>query len=170
LNSLPTSAPDGAARDPLSDGLLHGAIVAALALAQRKQPLANKGDIKALSGAAQLLLKELERFGKIDKFAENIQRDAGKISDELRKTRKAIERTISNTQAALEALEVELRDEQAESASPIRVDAPVARTTEDASRDESQADSGSPAQASAPAEDPFGWLDDFDDDVDAAEE
>jgi len=107
------------ADDASTDGLLHGATVAALALAQRKQSSVNTGDLTALSDVEQRLIKELERIGKMDVFASNIARDAKKITDELRKAHDALERIARDAQSTLTALNIEVRDEEAERAHPI---------------------------------------------------
>lgn len=162
--------------DPTSDGLLHGAIVAALALAQRRQCKIDGGDIDALADVEQRLVKELKRIAEMDGYASNIQRDAGKISDELRKARKALERVITDAQSTLTALNVELRDEAAEVASPIEVKATSANRCGDyssadrrvASEDASAAMIHGQAAADGPYPMTLGPEDDRE--VDAAEE
>ena len=105
--------------DPVSDGLLHGAIVAAMGLVQRKKSSVDRGDINALADVEQRLIKELERLSKIDKSSQAIRNHADKISDEVRKGGKALERVVGKAKATLRALNIELRDEEAERQSPI---------------------------------------------------
>jgi hypothetical protein len=110
--------------DPVSDGLFEGAIVAGLALAQRKKTAADPGDIQALADVEQRLVKELERLDKVEKSATSIRNHADKISEEVRKAGNALERVITKAKATLTALNVELRDEEVEAASPIEVAGP----------------------------------------------
>ncbi|NOY92981.1 MAG: hypothetical protein GXP55_17495 [Deltaproteobacteria bacterium] len=112
--------------DPVSDGLLHGAVVAGLALAQRKKTAADPGDINALADVEQRIFKEITRLEKIDKSATGIRTHADRISDEVRKARKELERVVGKAKATLRALDVELREEDVETASPIEVDAVAA--------------------------------------------
>lgn len=107
--------------DPMTDGVLHGAIVAGLGLAQRRQSKVDEGDINALADMEQCLVKELERFGRMDQSADGIEKRAGKIRDELRKGRKVLERVIADADSTLKALNVEVRDAEVEEASPIEV-------------------------------------------------
>ena len=90
--------------DSLTDGVLHGALVAALGLASRKHVAADAGEIKALSGIEQRLIKELERFEKIDGAAGKIRDQSEKISDEVRKVRKVLERVVKDAKSPLTAL------------------------------------------------------------------
>jgi hypothetical protein len=109
--------------DPTSSGLLHGAVVAALGLAQRKRRALDPGDREALADVEQRVIRELERLGKMSKWAGAIERDAGKISDEIRKGRKGLERLVDKAKATLRALEIELSDDDIEAESPIELDA-----------------------------------------------
>lgn len=105
--------------DDVSSGLLHGAIVAGLALAQRKKVAADAGDIKALADIENRLLKQIARLEKMDSEAEKIGKSASKIRDEVRKATDELRRVVEKGKATLRALEVELDEEQAEIASPI---------------------------------------------------
>lgn len=109
--------------DRVSDGMLKGAIAAGLALARRKQSSVDKGDINALADIEQRLMKELERLAKIDKLAGRIRKNALGIGDEVRKACNGLEAVVDRAKATLAALDVELRDESAESERPIEVEA-----------------------------------------------
>lgn len=107
--------------DARTDGVLHGALVAALALAQRKQRRGDEGDLTALADVEQRVLKELERLDTMDGLAERIGTNAGKIQKELGVARKKLGVLVDKATATLRALNVELADEAAEAASPIEV-------------------------------------------------
>jgi hypothetical protein len=100
---------------------IHGAIVAGLALAQRRKVASDSGDIKALADIENRLLKEIARLEKMDSEAEKIGRSASKIREEVRKTADELRRVVDNGKATLRALEIELDEEQAEIDSPIVV-------------------------------------------------
>lgn len=116
--------------DPVSDGTLHGAVVAALALAKRRSAGADAGDLAALADVEQRLVKELQRLGRIDDCAEKIRDQADKVSDEVRKGRKKLALVVKNAKATLRALNVELREEEVEAANPITVGAVKSRPAE----------------------------------------
>ena len=103
----------------VSSGLLHGALVAGLALAQSKKTIADQGDISALADVEQRLFKEVERLAKMDAEATKISASAGKIRDEVRKATAALDRVVTKAKSTLRALNVELDDEAAECATPI---------------------------------------------------
>ena len=109
--------------DAVSDGLLHGAIVCALALAQRRKAVVDRGDIAALADVEHRLGHEIRRLEVIAKSAESIRKQAEKISDEVRKGRKKLATAVEKAKETLLALDVELRDEEAETGSPIIADA-----------------------------------------------
>lgn len=105
--------------DEISSGLLHGALVAGLALAQGKKSLADDGDIIAPADVERRLVVEIERLAKMDTEASTIAGAAAKIRDEVRKGSAALERVVKNAKSTLRALNVELHDDAAEVASPI---------------------------------------------------
>lgn len=113
--------------DPMTDGLLDGAIVAALALAQRRRSTVDSGDLQALQGIEQSIVKEIERLDSMNASAGKIHKHADDITDEIRKGRKALARLVENAKRTLTALNIELRDDAAEEASPIEVGAAVSR-------------------------------------------
>lgn len=108
--------------DARTDGNLHGAIVAALALAQRKHLPADQGDVNALAAVEQRLAQELSRLGKIEMHASRIQGNADSINEEVRKGRKKVRKLIDDAKKVLTALKVELREEEDEIAKPIVVE------------------------------------------------
>lgn len=107
--------------DSISTGRLQGAVIASLAIAQRKSRGATPGDIKALSDVEQRIVKEIDRLETIDTSAQTIRKSAEKIRDEVRKGRDALERVVDKAKQTLSALNVDLIDEEAECASPIEV-------------------------------------------------
>jgi hypothetical protein len=111
------------ADDEVSSGLLHGAIIAGLALAQRKNAVRDGGDINALADIENRLLKEVERLEKMDCEAEKIGKSAGKIRDEVRKATIELRRVVDKGKATLRALQVEVHEEQVEVENPITADA-----------------------------------------------
>jgi hypothetical protein len=110
------------ADDEVSNGLLHGAIIAGLALAQRKSAVRDSGDINALADIENRLLKEVERLEKMDSEAEKIGKSASKIRDEVRKATAELRRVADKGKATLRALQVEVHEEQVEVDSPIVAD------------------------------------------------
>jgi hypothetical protein len=110
------------ADDEVSNGLLHGAIIAGLALAQRKSAVRDSGDINALADIENRLLKEVERLEKMDSEAEKIGKSASKIRDEVRKVTAELRRVADKGRATLRALQVEVHEEQIEVESPIVAD------------------------------------------------
>lgn len=107
--------------DSISTGRLQGAVIASLAIAQRKSKGATPGDIKALADVEQRILKEIARLDTIDSSANTIRKSAEKIRDEVRKGRDALERVVDKAKQTLRALNVDLIDEEAECASPIEI-------------------------------------------------
>jgi chromosomal replication initiation ATPase DnaA len=107
---------------------LHGAIAAALGLAQRKQRTVETGDRNALADVEHRVIRELERLAKMSKSASAIERHAGNISDEIRKGRKALEKLVEKAKATLRALDVELTDEELERAAHRRLSSPGGNT------------------------------------------
>ena len=117
--------------DPISDGLLHGAIVASLALAQRKRTAADPGNLRALADVEQRLIKELKRLVTIDKSASAIRNHADKIVDEVRKGSKALDRVANKAKATLRALNIELHEDDLEMSQPIVAGAHAAVVADD---------------------------------------
>lgn len=110
--------------NPASDPHLQAALMVGLALATRNKCNADEGDLQALQAIEQRLVKELERLEKIRKSAETIARQAKVIEDEVGKGEKKIGRILEDAKKTLLALNVELRDEEAERASPIEMNVP----------------------------------------------
>jgi hypothetical protein len=121
--------------DPVSGGMLHGAIVAGLALAQRKQSQVDPGDLKALQDVEQRLIREVERLAKMEKSAGRIRGEADTISEEVRKGSKELTRVVEKAKATLRALNIEVREEAEEAASPIVLNAHVPAAVPDVASD-----------------------------------
>jgi hypothetical protein len=62
---------------------------------------------------------ELSRLEKMEKHSDAIRKNVDGISDEIRKAQKALDLLLRKAQSTLRALNVELHDEAAESATPI---------------------------------------------------
>lgn len=109
----------------VSAGMLHGAIVAGLALAQRKKSDVDPGDLKALQDVELRILGEVERLAKMGKSADKIRREAESVMEEVKKGSVALTRVVEKAKATLRALNLEVSEEAEEEASPIVVGAHV---------------------------------------------
>jgi hypothetical protein len=109
--------------DAGSDPYLMAALMVGLALATRTKTNADTGDLQALQGIEQRLVKELDRLGKIRKSAETIRKQAETIEREVGVGQARVGKILEDAKKTLISLDVELRDEAAERACPIEVDA-----------------------------------------------
>ncbi len=66
---------------------------------------------------------EIKRLEKMEGLTSNISRDAGKLAEEVRKSRDKLKQLVGKGKAVLMALEVEVTDVEAERASPIQLEA-----------------------------------------------
>jgi hypothetical protein len=107
--------------DPGTDAYLHAALLAALSLATRKKALVDGGDIKALEDVSQRIEAEISRLGKMKQHNENIRRNSDSISDEIRRGEDKLDLLLRKANDVLIALNVEIRDEEAERKSPVSV-------------------------------------------------
>lgn len=109
--------------NPASDPYLEAALILGMALATRHQTNASEGDLQALQHIEQRLVQELNRLDKIRKAAEAIRRQAESIEREVGIGQKKLGKILDDAKQTLTALHVELRDEEAERACPIAIDA-----------------------------------------------
>ena len=107
--------------DGLSDHRFRAALTAALCLATRKEKVADEGDIRALERVGIDIEKQLDRMGKIRKSNDSIKSHADKIENEVRLSEKGLRKLVDNAEKTLRALNVELVNEDAEVATPIRL-------------------------------------------------
>lgn len=105
--------------DPSTDARLHAAVLLGMALVTRSRPTGDAGDIAAVRDIEGRIECELSRLERLEKHSEAIRRNVDSISDEVRKAQKALDVLLGKAQSTLRALNVELRDEGAERASPI---------------------------------------------------
>jgi hypothetical protein len=98
----------------------------AVALATRSKTTADEGDLQALQGIEQRIVKELERLDDIRKAAESIRKQAEKIDKLVTAGEKKLGAVLNDAKKTLTALNVELRDEVLERVCPIEVDAEIA--------------------------------------------
>ena len=110
--------------DPASDPYLQAALMVGLALAVRTKTNADEGDLQALQGIEQRLVKELDRLAKIRKSADRIKKEAENIEKEVGVGQLKVTKILDDAKKTLTALHVELRDEEAERLSPITVEVP----------------------------------------------
>jgi hypothetical protein len=106
-------------QDSESDAYLHAAILLGMSLVSRTRTAGDEGDIEALRDIESRIDGELSRLEKMEKHSEGIRKHADGISDEIRKSRKALDLLLRNAHSTLNALRAEVCDEAAESASPI---------------------------------------------------
>lgn len=109
--------------DPSTDAHLQAAIMVGLALAQRTQCAATEGDVNALQGVEQRLVKELERLTNIKKAADSIAKQAETIQKEVAVGESKLKKILLDAKSTLTALNVELHDEALEAGSPIAINA-----------------------------------------------
>ncbi len=106
-------------QDPSTDSRLHAAILLGMGLAARIRTTGDEGDINALRDIESRIEGEITRLEKMEKCSDTIRRNADSISDEIRKSSKALDLLLRNAQSTLKALKIEVHDETAERASPI---------------------------------------------------
>ncbi|MEZ4447337.1 MAG: hypothetical protein R3B72_50130 [Polyangiaceae bacterium] len=105
--------------DPYSDPYLHAALLLGLALATRKRHIGDPGDLQALADIEQRITAEISRLDKIRKANEGIRRQSDTIAEEVRKGQDKLDLLIRKAKSTLQALNVELHDEEMERESPI---------------------------------------------------
>lgn len=106
-------------QDPSTDPYLHAAVFLGMALVTLSRTTADAGDIAALRDIENRIEAELSRIEKMEKHCETIRKNTDGISDEVRKSQKALDMLLRKAQSTLRALNVELHDESAERGSPI---------------------------------------------------
>jgi hypothetical protein len=107
--------------DPATNAYLHAAVLTGLSLATRTRAR-DQGDIAALHDIENRIQSEVQRLDKMSGLVGNIQRDAGKLEDEIRRAKGKLDVLVRNAKDVLAALKVELQAEDEERASPILVD------------------------------------------------
>ncbi|HEY0708408.1 MAG TPA: hypothetical protein VGG33_16495 [Polyangia bacterium] len=105
--------------DPAFDPYLQAAVLLGMALVSRCKTVGDKGEIDALNDIEDRIAAEIDRLQKLEKHNEAIRRSADGISDEIRKLRKGLDVLVQKAQSTLRALNVEVREELVERASPI---------------------------------------------------
>jgi hypothetical protein len=109
--------------DPATNPMLHGALLAALAMATRTRTEADEGNLAGLRDIEGRMQTELKRIAKIRAANLRISNSADEIADELRKAERAFQQLLGDAKDTLRALNVELIDEDDEIASPITLPA-----------------------------------------------
>ena len=105
--------------DPATDAYLHAAVLLGMALVIRTKTTGDAGDIAALKDIEGRLETELSRLERMEKHSDAIRRNVESISDEIRRAQKAFDVLLRKAQSTLKALNIEVRDEETESSSPI---------------------------------------------------
>jgi hypothetical protein len=105
--------------DRATDPYLHAAILLGLGLVTRGQQAGDQRDIDALSDIEGRIEQELTRLDRMEKSTDQIRKHSDTIDDEIRKARKQLDLLLRKAQDTLKALNVELREEAIERASPI---------------------------------------------------
>jgi hypothetical protein len=108
-------------QDPSSAPYLHAAVLLGLGLVTRSKTVGDAGDIAAIHDLESRIEDELNRLGKMEKHNESIKKSADNISEEIRKAHKALDLMLRNAKSTLRAMNIELTEEAAERASPIRL-------------------------------------------------
>lgn len=108
--------------DPSTDPFLQAALMVALGLATRSKASAAAGDLQALQNVEQRLVQELTRLEAIRSTAAKIRKHAEAIEKQVTTGETKLGKIIADAKQTLLALNVELRDEALERASPIELD------------------------------------------------
>jgi hypothetical protein len=106
-------------QNPASDVYLHAAILLGMGLVTRTGTAGDPGNIAALRDIEARIEAELGRLEKMAKYSELIRKNTDGIDDEVRKAQKALDLLLRKAQSTLRALNVEVSDEAAETASPV---------------------------------------------------
>jgi hypothetical protein len=77
--------------------------------------------IEALCDVESRIEAEITRLERMDKCSEAIRKNVDGISDEIRKAQKGLDLLFRKAKSTLRALNIELRDEEAERDTPIAV-------------------------------------------------
>ncbi|MBL8946895.1 MAG: hypothetical protein JNK45_27235 [Myxococcales bacterium] len=85
----------------------------------RTRSAGDPGDTAAISDLAGRLEAEITRIERMEKLNEGARRANDGLADELRKSRRAVERMVADTQAVLRALHLDVVDETTEANTPI---------------------------------------------------
>lgn len=107
------------AENPTSDPYLQGALMVGLALAVRHRTPAAEGDVQALQGIEQRIAKEVERLQEIQEASAKIRKQVETIDKLAATGTQKLQKLLRDAKDTLLALKVELREDEAERASPI---------------------------------------------------
>lgn len=107
----------------------RAALLAGLAMATRRRNEADEGDLTALRDIEKRIEDERTRIGRMRKANERISSNSEVVRDELKKAEKKFGTLLTKAVATLRALNVELREEAAEVATPITL--PVASESQE---------------------------------------
>lgn len=105
--------------DPATDVFLRCAVYLGMGLVSRTRAAGDPGDTAAISDLAGRLEAEITRIERMEKLNEGARRANDGLADELRKSRRAVERMVADTQAVLRALHLDVVDETTEANTPI---------------------------------------------------
>ena len=117
------------AEDSQTYPTLRGAVLAAVAMATRRKNDADEGDLKALQDIEKRIQDELSRIERMRKANDRIATSSEDIRQELRKAERKFELLVESAKQTLQALNVELHDEEMERQSPIGLPAKVNGTS-----------------------------------------
>jgi len=98
---------------------LHAALTLTLALSSRQSSSADKGDLEAIGKLEGMIGAEVKRLEQMSTWAQNIQRDGGKIEKAIDTSKAKLDLMIRRTQSTLKALNIEAQSLEAEVNSPI---------------------------------------------------
>ena len=111
--------------NPITDPYLQGALMVALALAIRHRTPAAEGDLQALQGIEQRIAKEVERLQEIQDASTKIRKQVDVIDKAAATGTQKLQKLLRDAKDTLLALKVELREDEAERASPIALTTPA---------------------------------------------
>lgn len=105
--------------DQATDVYFHAAVLLGMALVTRTRLAVDAGDLDALCDVEGRIEAEITRLERMDKCSEAIRKNVDGISDEIRKAQKGLDLLLRKAKSTLRALNIELRDEEAERSTPI---------------------------------------------------
>lgn len=108
--------------DPTFAPYLHAAVLLGMCLVVRGRTVGDAGGIESLRGIEGCIEAEATRLAKMEKLNAAISRNSEQMGDEIRKAQAQLGRLLKTSRSALQALNIELTEEEVKRESPIMLD------------------------------------------------
>lgn len=108
--------------DPTFDPYLHAAVLLGMCLVVRGRTVGDAEGIESLRGIEGCIEAEATRLAKMEKLNAAISRNSEQMGEEIRKAQAQLGRLLKKSRSALQALNIELIEEEVERESPIMLD------------------------------------------------